>query len=82
MDFIGLASALADLGGYALFVLAVAVAAVGLYRQWWVPGWIWRAEHDARVTSEAEVRKQAVTLRRLTAQLSRERRSRSTDRRG
>lgn len=37
---------LADLGGFALFLLVVIVAAVGLFRKWWVPGWVYQGLLD------------------------------------
>lgn len=75
-----LISALTDLGGLGLFLLFVVVAAVGLYRQWWVPGWIFKRTDTAREQAEAEVKKQARSVARLTLALSRERRRRRTDR--
>lgn len=75
-----LISSLTDLGGLGLFVGFVLVAAIGLYRQWWVPGWLWRRTDEARLTAEGEVRKQAGSIRRLTMALERERRRRRTDR--
>jgi hypothetical protein len=41
-----LAKALSDLGGFALFLLAVVIAAVGLFRRWYVPGWMYDRLYD------------------------------------
>ena len=79
MDFIALGRSLADLGGFALSLVIVVVAAVGLYRQWWVPGWIYRRLDDRLAAKEAESRRQVITIARLTRQLERERLGRRTD---
>lgn len=68
-----------DLGGLALFVLSVAIAAIGLHRQWWVPGWVHRNEVDRRVKAEATVER---LTRSVGAALSRDRPSRSERLRG
>jgi len=70
---------LVDLGGLALFVAFVVAAGMGLFRQAWVPGWLWRRERERRESAEAEVKKQAATISRLSRQLASERRRRSTD---
>ena len=70
---------LADLGGFALFMLLAASIAVGLWRRWWVPGWIaseWKAERDSARAESAADRK---TVAALTLQLARERRRRASD---
>lgn len=46
---------LADLGGWAMFLLVVAIAAIGLIRQWWVPGWIYRDERAWRERMTAAI---------------------------
>ena len=33
---------LTDLGATGLLIMVVAGILIGLFRQWWVPGWIWR----------------------------------------
>ena len=63
---------LADLGGFALFLLVVVTAAVGLFRQWWVPGWVYRAERDARLTAETQATRNAEALQKLARAVSRE----------
>lgn len=57
-----LAKALSDLGGFALFLLVVVVAAVGLYRGWWVPGWVYRQEREARLVAETQASRNAESL--------------------
>jgi hypothetical protein len=74
-----LGSQLADLGGFALFLLLVVTIAVGLWRGWWVPGFIareWKGERDQARTELAEARK---TVNTLTVELARERRRRASD---
>ena len=75
-----LLKALSDLGGTTLFVGVVIVAAIGLYRQWWVPGWLYRSEREGRQRAEREARASATTVSRLTMALTRERQRRHTDR--
>ena len=75
-----LLKALSDLGGTTLFVGVVIVAAIGLYRQWWVPGWLFRAEREARLRAEREAKANSATVSRLTMALARERQRRHTDR--
>lgn len=64
---------LADLGGFALFLLVVIVAAVGLYRQWWVPGWVYRQERDGRQTAETQALRSAEAIEKLARAVNRER---------
>lgn len=81
MDFPAVGRALADIGGWSAFLVVVIVATVGLIvRQWWVPGWVYRREVEARERAEAEVTRLTRTVARLTLQLSRERRRRRGDR--
>ena len=63
---------LADLGGFALFLLVVVVAAVGLQRQWIVPGWVYRQEREARLTAETQATRNAEALQKLARAVSRE----------
>lgn len=63
---------LADLGGFALFLLTVVIAAVGLFRQWWVPGWVFLAEREARLTAETQATRNAEALQKLARAVSRE----------
>lgn len=69
---------LVDLGGLALFLAHVVIVdGYGLIRQWWVPGWIYRAVVAERDELKAENRE----LRKTVAQLlARERRRRASDR--
>lgn len=57
-----LGKALSDIGGFALFILVVLVAAVGLYRRWWVPGWLYDQERQARLVAEAQAERNATAL--------------------
>jgi hypothetical protein len=57
--------ALADAGGFALFLLIVVVAAVGLWRQWWVPGWLWKQERSQRITAEIQAVRNGEALEKL-----------------
>ena len=68
-----LAQSLADLGGFALFLFTVTVAAVGLWKQWWVPGWLWRSERDARITAETQALRNAEALQRISKAMTSER---------
>lgn len=71
---------LADIGGMALFLLHIVVDAVGLYRQWWVPGWMWRGVVGENLELKAELKATRETVSSLTAQLARERLRRASDR--
>lgn len=68
-----LGRALADLGGFALFVLTVATGVVGLHRQWIVPGWAWRAEREAREKAETQAVRNAEALEKELTRRARER---------
>lgn len=68
-----LAAQLSDLGGFALFLLVVVVAAVGLYKQWWVPGWIYRQERESRLKAETQATRNAEALEKLARVASRDR---------
>lgn len=74
-----LGKALADLGGFALFLLVVVVAAVGLYKRWFVPGWIYEQEREARLQAEADLRANNSTLAEILRLVKRGRRSAETD---
>lgn len=64
---------LADLGGFALFLLVVVVAGVGLFKQWVVMGWTYRQERDARIASENREEKTVEAIEKLTRAVTRER---------
>lgn len=71
-------AALADLGGFGLFLFVIVVAAVGLWRQWWVPGWLYRASEKAREIAETQalrnseaIDKQAAQSKRIAAAIER-----------
>lgn len=56
MDWPALGRSLADLGSFALLVLlVVGPIGFGLWKQWWVPGWLYRDERARRVAAEADV---------------------------
>lgn len=71
-EWVGLGQALSEAGGWACFLLLVALIGIGLWRRWWVPGF-WHTE------LEAEVKQLRKTVLDMTAQLARERRRRRTD---
>jgi uncharacterized membrane protein YciS (DUF1049 family) len=68
-----LGSQLADLGGFALFLLLVVVIGVGLIRRWWVPGWVYQQERDARAVAETQALRNAESLEKLARIVERER---------
>lgn len=72
---------LADGGGLVLFLMVVATAAVGLHRQWLVPGWVYRDLLFRLLEALRELSAARKTIDRLTVQLARERRHRSTEHR-
>jgi len=59
-------ASLEDLGGLGLFIFVVVAAVIGLWRQWWVPGWMYK-----KVETENDLL--VATVTRLTDQLARER---------
>jgi Tfp pilus assembly protein PilE len=65
-----LGSQLADLGGFALFLLTVVTAVVGLHRQWVVPGWVYRQERAARMRAETQALRNAESLEKLARAVS------------
>jgi len=67
-----LAKALADLGGFALFLFTVVTAAVGLHRQWFVPGWVYRQEREARQIAETQAIRNAEALEKLARAVTRD----------
>ena len=74
-----LAKQLADLGGLALFLAHILVDAIGLFRRWWVPQWVYADQRQALLDSEAEVKRLTRSVARLPLALARERRRRRTD---
>jgi hypothetical protein len=68
-----LAAQLSDLGGFALFLLFVLTAAVGLWKQWWVPGWLYRQERDARLTAETQALRNADALQKVAKAMTSDR---------
>jgi len=65
---------LADLGGFALFLLVVTVAAVGFHKRWIVPGWIYQQERDARQLAETQALRNAEALDKLARAVTRDER--------
>jgi hypothetical protein len=61
-----------DAGGWAAFLGLLSLIGLGLWRKWWVPGFLY-------VELEAEVKDLKKVVSRLTARLARERRQRGTD---
>lgn len=59
---VDLAKSIQDLGLAGIIVLIVVVAAVGLARQWWVPGWMYRQEREARITAETQAVRNSESL--------------------
>jgi hypothetical protein len=74
-----LAQQLSDLGGFALFLLVVTIAGVGFYRGWFVPGWIYRQEREARQKAELSATRNAELLEQLARDMNRESRRGSRD---
>jgi len=66
--------ALADLGGFALFLFVVTGAAIGLHRRWIVPGWIYQQERDARQKAETQALRNAEALEKLARAVTRDER--------
>ena len=64
---------LADLGGSALLILLIVLIGVGLWKQWWVPGWLWRQEREARQIAETQATRNAEALQKLARAVTRER---------
>jgi hypothetical protein len=67
-----LAKSLVDIGGAALFLFTIALIAVGLWRQWWVPGWLYRLEREARERADVQAIRNAEALEKLARAVSRE----------
>ena len=70
---------LADIGGMALFLTHIVIDGVGLLKQWWVPGWLYRAVVTELVEARAENKELRKTVARLTTQLGSERKQRASD---
>ena len=68
-----LGKALSDLGGFALFLLTVVTAAVGLLKQWWVPGWVYRQERESRISAEVQAVRNGEALEKLARFVTSER---------
>lgn len=66
------AKQIADLGAFAICVLMVLVAGVGLWKQWWVPGWLWKQEREARQAAETQAIRNAEALEKLARAVTRD----------
>ena len=47
-------------------------AAAGLLKQWWVPGWVYRQEREARQTAETQAIRNAEALEKLARAVTRD----------
>ena len=72
-----LTSAIADLGGFALFIGCILIGGIGLYRKWWVPGWLYEREVEARKVAETQALRNAETLEKLARAVARDPRLRN-----
>lgn len=70
---VDLAQSIQDLGLAGMLVLIVVVATVGLARQWWVPGWLYRAERASRLTAEMQAVRNGEALEKLARAVTGER---------
>lgn len=66
MDPVTLGQTLADLGGWAAFVVVVVAAAVTLFRGLWVPGFVYRREIDRADKATTQAERNADALEDLT----------------
>ena len=64
-DLVGLAASLADLGWAVLFLFVVVFVVAGLGRQWWVPGWVYRAACERAEKAEKQLERNVVTIEAL-----------------
>jgi hypothetical protein len=70
--WLSIGQAIEKAGGWAAFLGLVSIVGVGLWRRWWVPGFLY-------VEKEAEVKELQRAVARLTESLTRERRRRRSD---
>ena len=66
-------SQLSDLGGFALFLLLLVVIGTGLWKQWWVPGWVYRQAIERLDKAETAALRNAEAIEKLTRAVNRER---------
>lgn len=59
---VDLAKSIQDLGLAGIIVLIVLVATIGAARQWYVFGWLYRQEREARITAETQAVRNAESL--------------------
>ena len=64
-ELVSLAASLADLGWAVLFLFVCVVVIVGLGRQWWVPGWVYRAVIERAEKAEKQLERNVVTIEAL-----------------
>jgi hypothetical protein len=67
---------LVDLGSTVMLVFLVILIFVGLFREWWVPGWLYRRERTAREIADTQAERNATSLAAIAKALERERRRR------
>lgn len=72
-EWLALAQALFDAGGWTVAILLVVIALVGVWKGWWVL----RPQYREKANEAADLRK--VVDRMTAAELARARRSRKTD---
>lgn len=70
---------LAQLPVLGLVLFVVGFVGLGLFRQWWVPGWLWRGAVAEIAELKAELKAARETNGTLTVQLARERGRRASD---
>lgn len=62
-------TALDNATGFALFAFTVFTVAVGVWRKWIVPGWIYQQEVDRRQLAEAQLAATVPVIAQLTLAL-------------
>ncbi len=60
------AAQLANAGGWTVTVFIIAIAGIGIYRRWIVPGWIYEQERADREKAEVQAQRNSELLERLT----------------
>jgi hypothetical protein len=54
--------ALADAGGWTVALTTWVFIAIGLWKRWWVPGWLWFQERTERLKSDAQAEANAKAI--------------------
>lgn len=68
------ARTLVDLGATVMLVFLVGAIFIGLFREWWVPGYFYSRERAARESAETLAERNAESLAAMAKWASRERR--------